>query len=178
MKTLKTQVPIDVKQQFVKRAKRKKLSESELLRLIVVTELAEIGSSESEEYDNEDESDVKTSRVNVRLPIPMQLEIDRRRASAGGMARSTWIRSLVQSNLLNIPIMTDGEVIALAESNRQLAAIGRNLNQIARALNLAYHETGRIKLEQIESVIETIDGHRQHVAALISAAEGRWSIVE
>jgi hypothetical protein len=40
--------------------------------------------------------------------------------------------------------MTDQELAVLQASDRELAAIGRNINQIAKALNEAFHETERV----------------------------------
>ncbi|EPL6090831.1 plasmid mobilization relaxosome protein MobC, partial [Klebsiella pneumoniae] len=37
-----------------------------------------------------------------------------------------------------MPVLTDEEVNTVRESCRQLGAIGRNLNQVARALNIEF----------------------------------------
>ncbi|HBT9902792.1 TPA: MobC family plasmid mobilization relaxosome protein, partial [Klebsiella pneumoniae] len=40
-----------------------------------------------------------------------------------------------------MPVLTDEEVNTVRESCRQLGAIGRNLNQVARALNIEFRGT-------------------------------------
>ncbi|EPX6815665.1 plasmid mobilization relaxosome protein MobC, partial [Shigella flexneri] len=49
-----------------------------------------------------------------------------------------------------MPVLTDEEVNTVRESCRQLGAIGRNLNQVARALNIEFRESDKLKQEAIE----------------------------
>ncbi|ENB0120699.1 plasmid mobilization relaxosome protein MobC [Escherichia coli] len=44
-----------------------------------------------------------------------------------------------------MPVLTDEEVNTVRESCRQLGAIGRNLNQVARALNIEFRESDKLK---------------------------------
>ncbi|MCV0267914.1 MobC family plasmid mobilization relaxosome protein [Pseudomonas aeruginosa] len=46
-----------------------------------------------------------------------------------------------------MPVLTDEEVNTVRESCRQLGAIGRNLNQVARALNIEFRESDKLKQE-------------------------------
>uniref|UniRef100_UPI00388EE249 plasmid mobilization relaxosome protein MobC n=1 Tax=Enterobacter cloacae TaxID=550 RepID=UPI00388EE249 len=50
-----------------------------------------------------------------------------------------------------MPVLTDEEVNTVRESCRQLGAIGRNLNQVARALNIEFRESDKLKQEAIEN---------------------------
>ncbi|HIG1422041.1 MobC family plasmid mobilization relaxosome protein [Klebsiella pneumoniae] len=55
-----------------------------------------------------------------------------------------------------MPVLTDEEVNTVRESCRQLGAIGRNLNQVARALNIEFRESDKLKQEAIEKLAERI----------------------
>ncbi|HHG9163891.1 MobC family plasmid mobilization relaxosome protein [Enterobacter hormaechei subsp. xiangfangensis] len=63
-----------------------------------------------------------------------------------------------------MPVLTDEEVNTVRESCRQLGAIGRNLNQVARALNIEFRESDKLKQEAIEKLAERIDQHLDHVS--------------
>jgi hypothetical protein len=60
------------------------------------------------------------------------------RAKIDGFEHSQqWIIALVRARLTDKPQFGTREIETLGESNRQLLAIGRNLNQIAHALNVS-----------------------------------------
>ncbi|MET7091327.1 plasmid mobilization relaxosome protein MobC [Klebsiella pneumoniae] len=67
-----------------------------------------------------------------------------------------------------MPVLTDEEVNTVRESCRQLGAIGRNLNQVARALNIEFRESDKLKQEAIEKLAERIDQHLDHVSELFT----------
>ncbi|WP_238966468.1 plasmid mobilization relaxosome protein MobC [Vibrio alginolyticus] len=71
--------------------------------------------------------------------------------------------------------MSESEIAALRESNRELAAIGRNLNQIARTLNIEFREGDRLKLEAVEALTARIEQHKDSVATLINKNMNRWN---
>jgi len=61
---------------------------------------------------------------------------------------------------------------------RELSAIGRNLNQIARILNLEFRESDKITKQAVENLAGYIERHTEKVAALISQSLNRWGLVE
>jgi hypothetical protein len=67
-----------------------------------------------------------------------------------------------------------GQIEALGESNYQLLAIGRNLNQIAKNLNRGLQLT--VTIEQIESLRKLIKDHTKRVSCVLRASVERWSI--
>ncbi|WP_114141180.1 plasmid mobilization relaxosome protein MobC, partial [Escherichia coli] len=73
-----------------------------------------------------------------------------------------------------MPVLTDEEVNTVRESCRQLGAIGRNLNQVARALNIEFRESDKLKQEAIEKLAERIDQHLDHVSELFDKTWSRW----
>jgi ABC-type uncharacterized transport system ATPase subunit len=70
--------------------------------------------------------------------------------------------------------MAAQEIQALLASSRELAALGRNINQIAHALNSAFHETERVKLEQLAAVHGAVLENRAAIRALVRASQNAW----
>ena len=66
--------------------------------------------------------------------------------------------------------------MALAQSNAALRALGRNLNQVARALNTAPQERVLFKVELIEELDHAVKAHAETVSKLLAANIERWRI--
>lgn len=66
------------------------------------------------------------------------------------------------------------EIEALGESNYQLLSIGRNLNQVARAMNEGRRDS--VTIESIERLRQIIDAHTDKVSGAIRASLERWNI--
>lgn len=71
-------------------------------------------------------------------------------------------------------MLTDAEVAALRESNRELRAIGKNLNQVTRVLNIEFRERDKLKRVAIEALADRIEQHKDQVANLLSRNMNRW----
>jgi len=102
---------------------------------------------------------IELERMTVRLP-GFLMEVAKQRSKAKGTAASRLVAVLVQANLTGTPVMTDKELAVLQASNRELAAIGRNINQIAKALNEAFHETERVRLDTLAALSQSITENR------------------
>ena len=68
------------------------------------------------------------------------------------------------------------ELQALAESSYQLRAIGRNLNQITRAINAGNDAQGRAQLAIVGELKEQIDRHLGKVGRLLESNIERWKL--
>lgn len=116
----------------------------------------------------------RTGKVTIRV-LPEDIERMTIRAKTEGFpSRTTWLTNLVMATLNKAPVLTDTEINSLRESNRELAAIGRNLNQIARALNVEFRETDRLNREAIEALSSRIEQHKDVVAQLLNRNLNRW----
>ncbi|MDR0933752.1 MAG: MobC family plasmid mobilization relaxosome protein [Burkholderiaceae bacterium] len=117
--------------------------------------------------------ETRPCRIAIRLPRFLLLKA-KARAGQKGMSTNRWIAALIQSNMLNIPVMTETEVAILRESNYQLMAIGRNINQITRALNTGEPDKDTpailLRLKQHLSRTET------HISELVSASRNSWRV--
>lgn len=171
MPVLKTLVEPGTKVRFRSMAKARGLSESELLRAVILAVTGEDNGPDQPIEPDAEKAD--TSRMTVRMPRFL-MEGTKSRAKSKGMAPSRWVTALVQSHLTRQPVMCDDELTGLLASNRELAAIGRNLNQIARALNEAFHETERMKLEKLAELRQVITENRLAVRALVRASQNAW----
>jgi hypothetical protein len=67
------------------------------------------------------------------------------------------------------------ELAELRESNRQLAAIGRNLNQIAHAVNIDFRGRARLTGQSLEQLHAAVMREQKAVKALASGTLGRWT---
>ncbi len=171
MPVLKTLVEPVLKTRFQSLASAQGLSESELLRQVVLNSLGENGSTVAPVDPDPKKSDTKrmTIRLARFLTEPVKL-----RAKSKSMAPSRWISALVQSNILKQPVMDDAELQVLRASNRELAAIGRNLNQIAKSLNEAFHKTERVRLDRLAELNHAIEANRLAIQSLVRASQNTW----
>lgn len=85
-----------------------------------------------------------------------------------------WIVDAIRIGLTHEPQFRMSEIDALGDSNYQLLALGRNLNQIARRLNEGEYEP--ITVERIEALSRIIDKHTNLVSSAIRASIERWDI--
>lgn len=94
------------------------------------------------------------------------------------IGRTTWIVNLIRAHLSREPQFAPHEVDALMESNRQLAAVGRNLNQIARHLHLNPNACYPVTTESFAALAEQIREHRSTIARLMEANLNRWGLAK
>lgn len=113
------------------------------------------------------------ARFEVRL-LPSELAKVQERAAAEGCSVQQWLVNLVRATLTREPQFGMREIRALGESNYQLLAIGRNLNQIAKRLNEGFPEQMTVK--QIEELRSAIDLHTEMASTAIRASVERWSL--
>lgn len=116
---------------------------------------------------------VNLERKTVWMPAFL-MRAATERATGKGMSFSRWISALVQSNLTRRPVLTETELLVIEALTRELAAIGRNINQLARALNEAYFQTERIRLDRLNELSRNITQTREAIEALVQASRNSW----
>jgi hypothetical protein len=125
-----------------------------------------------------DSSCVMPPRVERRERVCVRVgSEDRRllkeRASARGLASGTYVAFLVRTHLQGRAPLPRAEYLALRESVLELRAIGRNLNQIARALNHgAYAEMP--SRDGVAAILKVVEELRDHFRKLIEANDVSW----
>ena len=75
------------------------------------------------------------------------------------------VRDIVQAYIRKHPSLSAAEVEVLYQSNYQLLSIGRNLNQVARQLNMG--ESASITSEHIKELTLIIKQHTEKVADVL-----------
>ena len=173
--TLKARVDQATHERFLALAHARGLTESELLRLAIHREIDSTAPIRVPAVPLPDQT--TPSRVTVRTSAFI-LSAAQSRAQSQGMALSRWIASLMQSNLSTHPVLTDTEVHAVQTTTRELAALGRNINQIARALNEAPFQTERVRLDSLAELSDKIEHVRQAIRSLVRASRNAWGVTE
>ena len=120
----------------------------------------------------------RSDRVTVRFSKSEMANLRQIAKGFGGVRE--WLIALARSRIQpNAPQFSTTEVQALYESNRELWAIGRNINQIAHAMNMDIKQAGRIengaaRLKELEGLKAMIDSHTAHVMRVCNASLDRW----
>jgi len=113
-----------------------------------------------------------TVRLSVRLRSD-DLLLLRERARAREMPTSTYVSLLIRSHLRSVTPLPTAELAALKRSTAEIGAIGRSLNQIARAVNQGERPNGPSKAD-LQALLRALDGLRAHIKALINANLASW----
>ena len=114
----------------------------------------------------------RNARFSIRL-VPEDRMLLSKTAAARGMRTATYVSVLVRSHLRNLAPLPKEELLALKRSVAELGAIGRNLNQIARAVNQGGRpsEPGR---EDLRAMLRVAEALRDHVKTLLRANQIAW----
>ena len=100
-----------------------------------------------------------------------------RMAAAAGFSVPMWIAALVRAQLTQNPQFGQKEQELLGESNYQLLALGRNLNQIAKSLNTTPEDRRVYRIDQIDDLRTSIKAHVKRVAAAMQSITERWKLI-
>jgi hypothetical protein len=169
---VKTRVTPDTKRIIQTLAQRQQLTESAWLRRLIEVTLQTAGANRSDEIDPA-ETEIRATRLTIRLVAEDQLLL-RARAAGRGMPSATYVSVLVRAHLRALTPLPTQELAALRRSTAELGPIGRNLNQIARAMNQGGAVVGPTR-EELRGLLRACEALRDHVAALIQANLTTWS---
>lgn len=156
-----------------------------LLRQVVQSYIAQAGFQHGQELETEQKiepaAQAELERFELRLPAFLKNEV-KRRAMMENMSSSEWVAAFIQSQMMKDPVFTEPEIEAVSFANRQLAAIGRNLNQIARSMNRAeligigFNKEEILTLEGIQLLKSQITRLRTKILSLIVARNRAWGV--
>ena len=154
-------------------AERHQLSESALLKRLI-----EITFHSAVDVDTQGLASMsrpaRAARIYVRLRPEDHLLL-RERAAARGMAGATYVSVLVRSHLRRLPPLPKDELDTLKRTVAELGAIGRNLNQIARAANQGSQMAAPGR-DNLRAFLKVCEGLRDHVKDLIKANANSWEL--
>ena len=103
-------------------------------------------------------------RITVRLPAADRSYLLRLAEVRKGTVNDA-VRDIIRMYIGQNPVPSDNEIAALYQSNVQLSAIGRNLNQIARHLNAG--ESASLSAKHIKELEAIIHGHTKEAGSII-----------
>jgi hypothetical protein len=181
---LKARVSPEIKLHAKAVADREFLSESAWLKRLVLREFrASDAALGSEAETSRTDGNRRTGRdvrgpngdgkpMLVRLRNEDRLLLDAR-AEARGMRPATYASVLLRSHLCKLTPLPKDEYLALKRSIAELASIGRNINQIAKAAN----EGGRMKDSagaEFRAMLKICVALRDNTKALLKANETSW----
>jgi hypothetical protein len=178
--TLKAHVSPEIKLQAKTIADRDFLTEAAWLKHLV---LREIRACDGANGDGRDPSRAEGNRRSVSghadgKPILVRLRSEDRlllhaRAEARGMRPATYVSVLIRSHLRKLTPLPKDEFLALKRSIGELASIGRNINQIAGAVNEGGRAPGSVR-EEFRAILKICEALRDNTKALLSANVTSW----
>ena len=164
-------VPFETEARVRQLAEREGITESTLLRQLLEVVLRTAGLGEPSQISVSGKVN-RDARINVRLE-PEDWRLLKDRAKARGLASATYLSYLTRSHLRGAAPLPHAEYTLLKQSVEQLAAVGRNLNQIARAMNQGDRSAGPGQAD-IATMLKTSEALRQHFRALLEANSRSW----
>lgn len=171
---LTAHVEADVKTEWRRLARERHMSESALLAAVLTAAAGQLDQLDLSGYTNRERGG-KGVRLTLRL-TPNEEQAVREAAEREGLpSRQAWIVALIRGRLMDMPTPSEAELAALRDANVQLAAVGRNLNQIAHAANIDPVERGRLTREALGALREAVHEDQRAVTAVVRATLGRWT---
>ena len=181
---VKARLSLELKQRVKALSEGQLLSESAWLRQLIVRELPTadrgrpsvpaLARSVADRHRNRADEwrERSANRIYVRLHREDHLLLQAR-ASARGLRCATYVSALTRCHLRRVTPLPRDEFLALKRSISELAALGRNLNQIARVAN----ESGRVPdsaREEFRAMLKVCAALREHTKSLLKANEASW----
>ena len=174
----------DLEARFVTAAERAGFKPAELGRAVIERAVAQLeargnGASDPKGGDSDLSGDrvyeERSERLYTRL-TPSEYTALEKRAKGWGMTPYTWTARLIRAHLIKEPQLSDDETRALRESTRELSYAGRNLNQIAHALNMTMNARDKAAIELIAEINAKIDQTRNRIKAVLDQNLNRWGV--
>ena len=151
-------------------ADRERITESTLVRqlLEVVVRTSAVSGMPPPEVTGRPN---RNTRLYVRLDPSDRLML-KERAAARCVPPATYVAALVRSHLRGIAPLLKEERHALDRAVAEVTAVGRNLNQMVRALNRG--QSAAPRRDDVQAMLRVCGALRDHVKALLAANEKSW----
>ncbi len=164
-------IATETKQLFARLAHEQGLSESALLKRLIDGAIGASGGITRHASD-EAKPFKGSGRLSIRLDTN-DLLLLRERATGRGMPVSTLVSMIVRSHLRSLAPLPTAELAVLKRSVAEVGAIGRNINQIARAVNRG-EDVGGLSRSDLYAILRALTGLRDHTKGLIKANLESW----
>jgi hypothetical protein len=181
---LKTRIAPELKLQAKALADGELLSEAAWLKRLVIRELRSTRGPDGEKRESCRMVSVRKPGREARgagrcsRPMFVRLRHDDRllldaRAEARGMRPATYASVLLRAHLRKLAPLPKDELLALKRSIGELAAIGRNINQIARAANEGGRLPGSVR-DEFRAMLKVCEALRDSTKGLLKANLTSW----
>jgi hypothetical protein len=169
---IQCRVPQATKAALRAAAERQQLTESALLKRMLELVLHTAGAAEAGDVIVADRP-ARQARLYVRLTVGDR-QLLQARSAARCLAPATYASTLLRAHLRALTPLPEAELRAIRQSTRELAAIGRNLNQIALATHRGGSGAG-VSREVLWNFLKACEALRVHVRSYISTNLSSWS---
>ena len=179
---VKARVTAETKRGIAEAAAREMLSESTWLKRLLVREmqaardpmvtLAAPRRSDGTRRHGGRSGSPCDRPILVRLRSEDRLLLDAR-AEARGMRPATYVAVYTRSHLRRLAPLPKDELLALRRSIGELAAIGRNISQIAKAANDGGRLPGSVR-DEFRAMLKVCEALRDNTKALLKANLTSW----
>lgn len=149
------------------------MSDAAMLRTLVRRALTENNPTVTSSLSSQPNAP-RTRRISFNLSQEFSEKLRRRMEKEGYTSPTNWATSCVMASLSGEAVPSLEERTALEESNRQILAIGRNLNQLARAINSDPSEASALNEKLISALSEKLRVHVEKVSALLEKSRRRF----
>ena len=181
---LKARVSAETKRQAKAVAEREFLSEATWLKRLVLREIRACDGARGSEHEPCRADGVRRSTREARdpngrgRPILVCLRAEDRllldaRSEARGMRPATYVSVLIRSHLRQLAPLPKDELLALKRCIGELASIGRNINQIARAVNEGGRAPGSVR-EEFRAMLKICEALRDNTKELLKVNVISW----
>jgi hypothetical protein len=179
---VKARVTVETKREIADAAARENLTESAWLKRLLIREMRAVRDPESTQSAPRRGDGVRRHGghrggpcerpILIRLRTEDRLLLDAR-SEARGMRPATYVAVLTRSHLRRLAPLPKDELLALRRSIGELAAIGRNLNQIARAANDGGRLPGSAR-EEFRAMLKVCEALRDNTKGLLKVNLTSW----
>lgn len=179
---LRARVPESVRTRVRTAAERELLTESAWLKRLVIRELLTTEENESAPEGRSEVNCRSGRRMEMSScrgrPVYVRLRPDDRalleaRAQNRGMRAATYLSVLTRGHLRQLAPLPKDELATLKRSIGELASIGRNLNQLAKASNEGRAPTS--VRDEFRAMLKICEALRDNTKALIKANVTSWA---
>jgi hypothetical protein len=182
--TLKAHVSPEIKLQAKAVAEREFLSEAAWLKRLVLREIRACHGANGDgrepcgtEIHHRPAKDARRP-IGCDRPMLVRLRSEDRllldaRAETREMRPATYASVLIRSHLRQLAPLPKEELLALRRSIGELASIGRNINQIAKAVNDGGRAPGSVR-EEFRAMLKICEALRDNTKALLKANVTSW----
>jgi hypothetical protein len=177
---LKARVSPEIKLRVKTITDRELLSEAAWLKRLVIREICAAHGADAGEREpcRADGARASSGKSGIGRPLFVRLRNEDRllldaRAEARGMRPATYASVLLRVHLRNLRPLPKDELLALKRSIGELASIGRNINQIAKALNEGAKAPASVR-EEFRAMLKVCEALRDNTKALLKANVTSW----